>query len=168
MAYRMLALLVALFCISLVGDAQAQTYPCPSGGPGPGEQMVGMSQPGPGSAPIPLCSGGGQAPASESNSYASIALHPDAADIWVDGNYSGAGTSEHVALEMCTKAMGEGCWSTGEWYNSSMAILRDAGGRFFSAWLGDHGATRKKVLAECSATTLAEGGSVRKVYAAAV
>lgn len=186
MACRMLAVLVALFCISLGGDARAQAYPCP-GGPRPGEQIIGMHDPGNGAAQVPMCgpngSEGPTAPPIGHNSYASIAMHPDAADIWVDGDYSGPGTSERVALEACTKAMGQGCWSTGEWSNSSMAILRDAGGRFFYAWLGDGGDTRKKVLAECSTNQLtpcetfakvgsgtrrrSPKGNPRKAYAAA-
>lgn len=184
--FRMLGVMIAFFFLSMGDDAHAQAHPCP-GGPAPGEQIIGMHDPGNGAAQVPMCgpdgSEGPSAPPNVYNSYASIAFHPDAAGFWVDGDYSGPGTSERVALEMCAKAMGEGCEATGEWHNSSMAIFRDAGGRFFYAWLGDDGALRKKVLAECSAKQLlpcevfakvgsgtrrrAPKGDIRKAYAAA-
>ena len=182
-AVRMLAMPMAFLCMSIGSEAWAQ-YPCP-GGAGPGERQVGMTQPGPGGAAVPLCQSDGPAPPpSGHNSYASIAFHDNAADIWVDGDYSGPGTSERVALEMCAKAMGKGCWSSGEYSNSTVAVFRNAAGRFYYAWLGDGGVTRKKVLAQCSAgqilpcelfTRVGSGtrsrapkGDPRKSYAVAV
>lgn len=132
------------------GSAQAQS-PC-SGAPG--ERMVGMTQAGPGVAAMPLCmrdsSGGDAGPARSNDSYASIAWHPDASDIWIDGNYLGPGESVDVALEACNRAMGGGCASAGEWNNSSMAVIRDRNGAFYVAWLGEGGRQRQRVLDECS------------------
>lgn len=42
----------------------------------------------------------------------------------------------------------------GNWSNSSMAIIRDRGGDFFKAWVGQGGAERDKLLAECTAKQL--------------
>ncbi|MDO9362135.1 MAG: DUF4189 domain-containing protein [Sphingopyxis sp.] len=138
--------------------ANAQAYACP--GPGPGERMVGMTQGGNGVAPVPLCvrddNGGAPAPqAAPNNSYAAIAWHPDAADVWVDGNYVGANNNaESEALAACNNVMGGGCSSGGTWWNSSMTILRDRNGFFYKGWAGEGGAERKRVLAECSAKQL--------------
>ena len=89
---RMVQMLVVALAWCLWPAAAQAQYPC--NGPGPGERMVGMTQGGNGVAPVPLCvrddSGGAPAPpAAPANSYAAIAWHPDAADIWVDGNYVG-------------------------------------------------------------------------------
>lgn len=132
-----------------VDPAQAQ-LPC-SGAPG--ERMVGMSQGGPGIAPMPLCArdySGGEGGAQPNGSYASIAWHPDASDIWIDGNYTGPGAAEGVALEACNRDMGGGCSSVGEWNDSSMALIRDRNGAFYAAWLGQGGRERQRVLDECS------------------
>ncbi len=176
--------------------AQAQAFPCSGGsnGAGPGERMVGMSPSGPGMAPFPLCvrddSGGAPrqpaAPsnsyAAPSNSYAAIAWHPDAADIWVDGNYVGPGVAERGALDACNKVMGGGCSSTGEWWNSSMTVIRNKEGYFSNGWNGDGEAQRRQALADCSAGQLlpcevfatirsstnrrSPGASARKYFAA--
>jgi hypothetical protein len=139
-------------------QAAAQHYPC--NGPGPGERLVGMAPGGPGVAPTPLCmrddSGGGPAPAPQSSgSYAALAWHPDAADVWVDGNYTGPNNiSESSALDACNQAMGGGCSATGTWSNSSMSIIRDKAGYFYKGWNGEGGAERKQVMADCSAKQL--------------
>ena len=174
-------LAVLAWCLWPV-QVQAQAYPCP--GPGPGERMVGMTQAGPGIASVPLCVRDGPAPPPVSTDrYAAIAWHPDAADIWVDGNYVGPNNvSETEALAACNAVMGGDCTSTGQWWNSKMAIIRDRSGGFYSAWMGDGGAGRKKLLAECSAKQLlpcevfatigagtdrrSPGASARKLYAA--
>ena len=163
----------------------AAQYACP--GPGPGERMVGMTQGGNGVAPVPLCvrddSGGPPPPPVSSNSHAAIVWHPDAADVWVDGNYTGGNNpAESVALDACTQAMGGGCNPAGTWSNSSMAIIRDRNGYFYKGWLGEGGAERRQVLADCSAKQLLPceifatiksstnrrlpGASVRKLFAA--
>lgn len=162
------------------GSAHAQAFPC-SGGQG--ERMVGMSQGG-GVAPFPLCVSDGEAPAPQApaDSYAAIAWHPDAADIWVDGNYTGPNSAVPGALEMCNRVMGGGCTSTGEWWNSSMTVIRDRTGDFHRGWNGEGKAERRKALAECSAGQLlpcevfatirsstdrrSPGASARKLYAA--
>ncbi|KQV09687.1 hypothetical protein ASC68_05215 [Devosia sp. Root105] len=152
-------LLIALvWCLS-PALAQAQHYPC--NGPGPGERLVGMAPNGPGVAPTPLCArdDSGAAPeqpsAPSDGSFAAIAWHVDAADVWVDGNYSGANNiGEQGALDACNRVMGGGCTSGGTWSNSSIAIIRDKEGYFYRGWLGEGGADRDQVMAECSAKQL--------------
>lgn len=150
-------LAVALAWCLWPAAAQAQA-PCTGA---PGEQMVGTSQQG-GSAPIPLCipgsSGGNSAPApgsSGGNSHAAIAWHGDAADIWVDGNYSGHNNdAEAKSIEMCNRVMGSGCTTTGEWWNSSAKILRNSHGDFFTLWTASDAAQRKQATADCAAKQL--------------
>jgi len=150
--------LIALAWCLWPASAQAQHYPC--NGPGPGERLVGMVPGGPGVAPTPLCarddSGGApQQPAAPSNSYAAIAWHVDAADVWVDGNYTGANNvAEQGALDACNRVMGGGCTTAGTWWNSSIAIIRDKEGYFYKGWAGDGGAERDRVMADCSAKQL--------------
>lgn len=152
-----MALVLLAWCLS-PSAAHAQAYAC--SGPGPGERMVGMTQGGHGVASVPLCvrddSAGAPAPqAAPNNSYAAIAWHPDAADVWVDGNYVGANNNaEGEALAACNNVMGGGCSSGGTWWNSSMTILRDRNGFFYKGWAGEGGAERKQVLADCSAKQL--------------
>lgn len=182
--------MVQMFAVALAwclwpAAAQAQ-YPC--NGPGPGERMVGMTQGGNGVAPIPLCvrddSGAAPAPApAPNNSYAAMAWHPDAADVWVDGNYLGSDNiGETEALAACNAVMGSGCTAAGTWWNSSMTVIRDRQGYFYKGWAGEGGAERKQVLAECSAKQLLPcevfatirsstnrrfpGGAARKYFAA--
>lgn len=155
-------LAVALAWCLWPAAAQAQAFPCNGGsnGAGPGERMVGMSPSGPGMASFPLCvrddSGGPPAPSQgPSNSYAALAWHPDATDVWVDGNYANsASVGERGALEACEQAMGGGCSSAGSWSNSSMTIIRDKEGDFYKGWAGEGGAERQQVMAECSAKQL--------------
>ncbi|WP_428632082.1 hypothetical protein [Sphingopyxis sp.] len=166
--------------------ASAQAYACP--GPGPGERMVGMTQGGNGVAPVPLCvrddSGGSPPPpAPPAEAHAALVWHPDAADVWVDGNYTGANNpGEANALAACTKVMGAGCSPAGTWWNSSMTIIRDKAGYFYKGWAGEDGLERKQAIADCSAKQLLPceifktigsgtnrrfpGADVRKSYAA--
>jgi hypothetical protein len=187
-----LMLAAALAWLLWPAQAQAQAFPCNGGsnGAGPGERMVGMSPGGPGNPSFPLCvrdnSGGAPGPAMPqrpAGSHAALAWHADAADVWVDGNYVGANNiAERGALDACNRVMGGGCRSPGAWSNSSMAIIRNRGGDLYNGWLGEGGADRDKVLAECSAKQLlpceviatiksstnrrSPGASVRKLYAA--
>lgn len=182
-------LLVALAWLLWPAQAQAQAFPCSGGsnGAGPGERMVGMSPGGPGNPSFPLCvrDDSGSAPAAAggpAGSHAALAWHTDAADVWVDGNYVSANNiAERSALDACNRVMGGGCKSPGSWSNSSMAIIRDRSGDLYNGWLGEGGAERDKVLAECSARQLlpceviatlrsntnrrSPGASVRKLYA---
>lgn len=182
---QMLAVALA-WCLWPSAPAQAQAYACP--GPGPGERMVGMTPGGNGIAPVPLCvrddsAEGPAQPAAPSNSYAAIAWHADAADIWVDGNYVGANNpGEANALDACNRVMGGGCSAAGTWWNSSMTIIRDKAGYFYKGWAGDDGLERKQSLADCSAKQLLPcevfatirsstnrrfpGAGVRKMFAA--
>jgi hypothetical protein len=167
-------------------QAQGQAYPC--NGAGPGERVVGMSPAAPGVASFPLCvrdesSNAPAEPAAAHNSYAAIAWHPDAADIWVDGNYSGGDNiAQREVLAACNSVMGGGCSLAGDWGNSSMVIIRDRNGSFYRGWAGEGGAERRQVLADCSAKQLlpceifatirsstnrrSPGASARKFYAA--
>jgi len=119
-----------------------------------------MAPGGPGVAPTPLCervdSGGAPAqPPRSSNSYAAIAWHVDAADVWVDGNYVGANNvGEQGAIDACNKVMGGGCTSAGTWWNSSIVIIRDRSGYFYKGWAGEGGAERDQVMADCSSKQL--------------
>ncbi len=174
------SLLRILFAVGLLllgtGGAHAEGGSCPSGYyPIGGQGTIGC-------APLPGA-GNQQAPqAAPSSSYAAIAWHPDAADIWVDGNYTGPNAAERGALEMCNQMMGGGCTSTGEWSNSSMTVIRDRAGNFYNSWNGQDRAGRGQALAECSAKQLlpcevfatirsstgrrSPGASARKFYAA--
>ncbi|MBD3730534.1 MAG: DUF4189 domain-containing protein [Sphingomonadales bacterium] len=156
-ALPLLLRLVLLVCAGGLWQATpaaAQAYPCP--GPGPGEVMVGMTPGGNGVAPVPLCARVDDAEPEPApvDTVAAIAWHPDAADVWVDGRYTGKGTAVGVALDACNRAMGGGCSSTGEWWNSTMAIIRDNRGDLLSAWQGNGGAEGKRVLADCAARQL--------------
>lgn len=176
-------MMIALAWCLWPAAAQAQTYAC--SGAGPGERVVGMTQGGQGVAPVPLCVRDGPAPLPQppASSYAAIAWHVDAADIWVDGNYlHSASVGEGEALAACNRVMGGGCETAGTWWNSSMAIIRNRNGFFYKAWAGEGGAERKQVLADCSAkqmlpcevfATIASttrrrtpGAEARKLYAA--
>lgn len=148
-------------CLWPAGAAQAQS-PCSGAA---GERMVGMTQASNGVAAIPLCvqdapaggynsgynNGGVVSVApTPNNSYAAIAWHPDASDVWFDGGYLAPGSAEPGALAACNRAMGGGCSSPGEWSNSSTVVIRDRNGGFFTAWLGKDEKEVDRVLDECS------------------
>lgn len=182
-------LLIALAWCLWPTAAAAQAYTCPYAGPG--ERVVGMTQGGHGVAPVPLCvrddngdsgepSAGPSAPA---DTHAVFVWHRDAADIWVEGNYTGAkNPGEGNALNACNKVMGGGCSKGEGWWNSSMAIIRDRNGFFRNGWMGGDGSDHRQVLADCSAKQLlpcevfatiksstnrrSPGASARKYFAA--
>ncbi len=142
------ALLIAAF--ALPGSAAAQQR-CP-GGPGPGDMIVGYAPDGtPLCAPNPNAAAPVAAPRPVAQTYAAIAWHADAGDVWLSGNYNGPNAAPRDALAACNRDMGGGCTSIGEWHNSSMAIIRNRYGDLLNAWAGDGGRTRKQVLADCSA-----------------
>lgn len=155
---RMVQTLAVAFAWCLWPAAAQAQAPCTGA---PGEQMVGTSQQG-ASAPVPICipgnnsSSSAPAPSSSgSESHVAIARHPDAADIWVDGNYSGAyNDAEANSIEMCNRVMGGGCTTGGKWWNSSMKILRDSHGDFHNMWMGGDAAQRQQAMADCSAKQL--------------
>lgn len=160
MAYRNARRIGQVLAIALAwclwpAAAQAQGYAC--SGPGPGERVMGQLPGSNGQPGLLLCvrddNGGPPAPPpAPINRYAGIAWHPDAADVWVDGNYANsAAPGERGALAACTRAMGNGCTSAGGWWNSSTTIIRDKAGYFYRAWAGEGGNEREQVLAECSA-----------------
>ncbi|MFZ1477534.1 MAG: hypothetical protein WAT18_07295 [Sphingorhabdus sp.] len=165
--------------------ASAQTFVCPNG-PGPGEVQVGTTGGSHGVAAIPICASDGRGSPEDapdptpSSSHAVLVWHPDAADVWVAGNYVYKdNVGESVALRECKMVMGEGCTKGDGWRNSSITIIRDHNGDFYNSWESEG---RKKVLNECSAKQLlpcevfakiksstskrSPGASVRKYYAA--
>ncbi|MBL9065094.1 MAG: DUF4189 domain-containing protein [Sphingopyxis sp.] len=159
MILRLALGLFAALALALFVQPQAAhaAYPCP-GGPGPGEVQVGVSGGSHGVAAVPICDraqgGGGGGGGEVYYRYGSIAWHPDADDVWMEGSYDGPNTAERNALAACNQAMGGGCTSIGEWHNSSMRIFRDRSGALWSGWHGDGGVRSKKALADCSAKQL--------------
>lgn len=159
MILRLALGLFAALALALFVQPQAAhaAYPCP-GGPGPGEVQVGVSGGSHGVAAVPICDraqgGGGGGGGEVYYRYGSIAWHPDADDVWMEGSYDGPNTAERTALAACNQAMGGGCTSIGEWHNSSMRIFRDRSGALWSGWHGDGGVRSKKALADCSAKQL--------------
>lgn len=150
-----LALLAAILIGGLWAASPAQAEgPCTGA---PGERIITILPGGNGVAPYPLCvvdpPGNGTRPSAPAaaNSYAAIAWHPDASDVWMDGNYLSPGGAENGALEACNRAMGGGCASAGEWSNSTMAVIRSRNGAFFTGWMGERGRDRQRALDECSA-----------------
>jgi hypothetical protein len=100
--------------------AQAQMRMC-----GPGETPVAVYTSDP-SAHVPLCPSNGGGAAAVPESHAAFAWHVDAADIWVDGDYTcpnNAGPAK--ALAACVRAMGEGCVSGGD----HAAVVENSGDR---------------------------------------
>lgn len=142
--------------LAFIAEPAAASYPCP-GGPGPGEVQVGVTGGSHGIAATPVCesSGGGGDSGGGGVYYihGAIAWHPNASDVWMFGNRPQANLAERDALDACNRAMGGGCSSIGEWYNSSMMIVRNREGILWNVWNGDS-AGRKKFLAECHAKQL--------------
>ncbi|HEV7342106.1 MAG TPA: DUF4189 domain-containing protein [Sphingopyxis sp.] len=141
-------LVAAAFILPGTAAAQQRCH----GGPLPNQIIIGYAQDGtPLCAPNPNAGAPPPTPRPVVNTFAAIAWHPDADDVWLSGNYDGPNAAPGDALAACNRDMGGGCTSIGEWHNSSMAIIRNRYGELFSAWAGDGGRTRKQVLADCSA-----------------
>ncbi len=142
---RILSLSAALAgCLFLVlaTPAQAQMRVC-----GPGEQPVAFDNNV--NPPVPLCPGGGPAAAPVAESHAAMAWHEDAADVWVDGAYTGRNSrAESNALAACARVMGEGCKVAGSWGNSTLYVYRNRFGDFFAAYSANS-AGIKKAEADC-------------------
>lgn len=150
--------LAAVFAFAFLALPQpaAAAFPCPNG-PGPGEVQVGVSGGSHGVAAVPMCEstggrngGGGEV----YYIYGAIVWHPDADDVWMAGYRNNADAAKGEALEACNREMGGGCTSIGDWNNSSMTIMRDSQGGLWNGWNGQGGASRKRVLAECSSKQL--------------
>lgn len=144
------------FAFLALPQPAAAAFPCPNG-PGPGEVQVGVSGGSHGVAAVPMCesTGGGNGGGGEVYYiYGAIAWHPDADDVWMAGNWNNADAAKGEALEACNREMGGGCTSIGDWNNSSMTIMRDSQGGLWNGWNGQGGASRKRVLAECSSKQL--------------
>lgn len=150
--------LAAVFAFAFLALPQpaAAAFPCPNG-PGPGEVQVGVSGGSHGVAAVPMCesTGGGNGGGGEVYYiYGAIVWHPDADDVWMVGSYDAPYIAEREVMAACNNAMGGGCSSIGEWHNSSMTIMRDSQGGLWNGWNGQGGASRKRVLAECSSKQL--------------
>lgn len=161
-----------LFCLFAVvlgwmamasSPAQAQLRVC-----GPGETPVAMDTRNP-SVPVPLCppsttapsSGGGEAP-----TYAAMAWHPDANDVWVDGNWNGPNNgAQGGALARCQQIMGEGCTIGATWNNSSYQLYRNGFGSIYAAWAYDKNELRR-VEAECKGDFALPCEKLRKLSSA--
>ena len=140
---KMQVVLIGLFLLLLAMTVDASAQCRMGSGPDIGDGVPYCSQ----LAPMP--------PAPPSETHAALIWHTDAADVWVDGNYTGANNvGEAIALEACTKLMGHGCSSIGTWSNSSITIIRDKAGYFYKGWAGEDGLERKQAIADCSAKQL--------------
>lgn len=151
---------IALFTF-LASPAQAQ-YPC-SGAPG--EQMVGTTNSG--GATVPLCvpgSGPQAAPAPAETTHAALAWHPDAADVWVDGNWNGPNNgAQGGALAQCQRVMGSGCSIASVWNDSSQQIYRNHRGYLYVAWTYDKQEV-KRIEAECQGETILPCEKVLRIH----
>jgi Domain of unknown function (DUF4189) len=88
----------------------------------------------------------------KSDSYAAIAWHPDAADIWVEGNYVNINNlALQNALDACNTVMGSGCTLAIEWRNASVTVVRDNKGDFYRSEAGTSEAEPNNIIEECSA-----------------
>lgn len=146
MTLRLQALLTAaaaLLALGLPQPASARNYPCP-GGPGPGEQQIGVTGGSHGIAATPICaqsggggygdgggSGGPQGPASppiDVDNFIAVAGHPKQRDVWATGGQYYLGAAEKVVLDACTATMGEGCYVMVSGRNMSVAAGTDKTG----------------------------------------
>lgn len=146
MTFRLQAALAgaaAILAIGLAQPASARNYPCP-GGPGPGEQQIGVSGGSHGIAPVPICaesggggygdgggSGGPQGPASppiDVDNFIAVAGHPGNRDVWATGGQYFLSAAEKVVLDACTATMGEGCYIMVSGRNMSVAAGTDKKG----------------------------------------
>lgn len=145
MTFRLTALLTAavlLLALGLPQPASARNYPCP-GGPGPGEQQIGVTGGSHGIAAIPICaetgggySGGGdsgapQGPGSppiDVDNFVAVAGHPGQRDVWATWGQYYLGAAEKVVLDACTTTMGEGCYIMVSGKNMSVAAGTDKAG----------------------------------------
>ncbi len=149
--------LLTMLAIFVSPDRALAAYPCPSG-PGPGEVQVGVGGGSHGVAAVPMCEssggGGGEGSGGVYYAFGSVAWHIDADDVWMAGNWANAEVAQREALIACNRDMGGGCSSIGDWNNSSMTIMRDSQGGLWNGWNGEGGASRKRVLDECSSKQL--------------
>lgn len=138
MTFRLTA--AFLLVLGLPQLAQAN-YPCP-GGPGPGEQQIGVTGGSHGIAATPICaaSGGGgygggsaapQGPVSppiDVDNFIAVAGHPDQRDVWATWGQYYLGAAEKVVLDACTATMGEGCYIMVSGRNMAVAAGTDKAG----------------------------------------
>lgn len=144
MTIRLSACLTAaafLLALCLPQPAQARNYPCP-GGPGPGEQQIGVTGGSHGIAATPICAetgggygGGGsgapQGPASppiDVDNFVAVAGHPGQRDVWATWGQYYLGAAEKVVLDACTATMGQGCYIMVSGKNMSVAAGADKKG----------------------------------------
>jgi hypothetical protein len=145
--------------VMLPETASAQLRPC-----GPGETPIGMDNSNP-SIPVPLCPGQSAEQPSAADSYAGMAFHPDAADVWVIGGYRGPGTAVQMAIAECNKVMGSGCQSNGDWWNTHLEVIRNAYGELLFIWGANGKKARKELMANCKKDQELPCESVKKFQA---
>lgn len=143
MTLRLPALLAAAALLFTFGLPQpaAANYPCP-GGPGPGEQQIGVSGGSHGIAATPICAqagdggygGGGGAsqgpvsPPVKVDNVIAVAGHPGHRDVWATWGQFYVSASEKVVLDACTATMGEGCYIMVSGRNMAVAAGTDKTG----------------------------------------
>lgn len=145
MIHRLPLLLAAAACLLALGlplPAEARNYPCP-GGPGPGEQQIGVTGGSHGIAATPICAetgggygGGGssgapQGPVSppiDVDNFVAVAGHPGQRDVWATWGQYYLGAAEKVVLDACTATMGQGCYIMVSGKNMSVAAGTDKKG----------------------------------------
>lgn len=139
--------LAAIGFMALAAPAQAQLGVC-----SPGQTPVAFDTTNP-SVPVPLCplQDTGQPAASASDTYAGMAYHPDASDVWVAGNYNGPRTAVSAALSACSRVMGDGCQSDGDWWNTKLDVLRNARGDLYFVFGSLSRRDRKAAVDACQA-----------------
>lgn len=151
---------LVLAAIAQPGAAQSP-YPCSNA---PGERVVGMTNSG--GVTVPLCvqDGPPQPPPPPVTTHAALAWHPDASDVWVDGNWNGPNHgAREGALAMCARVMGEGCVVGAVWNDSSQQIYRDNRGGLWVAWTYDKSDVAR-VEAECQGKTVLPCEKVVKIH----
>lgn len=138
-------------------------YPCP-GGPGPGEQQIGVSGGSHGIAATPLCaqSGGGgygggggapQGPASppvEVDNVIAVAGHSGHRDVWATWGQFYVSAAEKVVLDACTATMGEGCYILVSGRNLSVAAGVDKAGITHAAYADSPRKARSALTELCT------------------
>jgi Domain of unknown function (DUF4189) len=156
----------SLFAILVCPNAAQAQYPCPGGGAGPGEVVVGRIPPSNGVGAIFLCAKTDEdqqqqpqqppppKPVTYTNTVqASIAWHPNATDVWAVWDVSTIDNGlnpEEFVIAACTKTMGSGCAVLGSVENGTIAIARSQIGTLRAAAGLTPKAAKAAVLADCA------------------
>lgn len=151
----------ALLCTFALPRPAIANYPCP-GGPGPGEQQIGVSGGSHGIAATPVCAqsggggyGGGEAPQGpvsppvEVDNVIAVAGHPGHRDVWATWGQFYVSAAEKVVLDACTATMGEGCYVMVSGRNMSVAAGVDKTGITHAAYADSPRKARSALTALC-------------------